>query len=191
MLCCFALFVCLTLLASFFLPSSSLINMYMYMYIHIICTHMHTADFALRLVDGTHTYNGRVEVYHSDEWGTICDDSFGFEEAVVICHELGYPGAEDWHRYTCMCTVLYSKPCYAVISLYNSVISLYNSVNSLYNSVNFAQVSKLSVNTYTIILPVLYSRVCLSAFPPSLAQCGPLWSRRWTDMDGRSSLQRL
>ena len=32
-LCCFALFVCLTLLASFFLPSHlSFKNMYMYMY---------------------------------------------------------------------------------------------------------------------------------------------------------------
>ena len=34
-LCCFALFVCLTLLASFFLPSHlSFKNMYMYMYIY-------------------------------------------------------------------------------------------------------------------------------------------------------------
>ena len=35
-LCCFALFVCLTLLASFFLPSHlSFKNMYMYMYMYI------------------------------------------------------------------------------------------------------------------------------------------------------------
>ena len=35
-LCCFALFVCLTLLASFFLPSHlSFKNMYMYMYVSI------------------------------------------------------------------------------------------------------------------------------------------------------------
>ena len=35
-LCCFALFVCLTLLASFFLPSHlSFRNMYMYMYMYI------------------------------------------------------------------------------------------------------------------------------------------------------------
>ena len=97
MLCCIALFLCLTLLGSFVLSSSSLINMYMYIY--ILYAHIYIADFAVRLVDGTHTYNGRVEVYHSDEWGTICDDSFGFEEAVVICHELGYPGADDSHRY--------------------------------------------------------------------------------------------
>ena len=43
-LCCFALFVCLTLLASFFLPSHlSFKNMYMYMHItdlhvHVRCT---------------------------------------------------------------------------------------------------------------------------------------------------------
>ena len=38
-LCCSALFVCLTLLASFFLPSHlSFKNMYMYMYMYIICT---------------------------------------------------------------------------------------------------------------------------------------------------------
>ena len=36
-LCCFALFVCLTLLASFFLPSfSSLIKTYIYMYMHVL-----------------------------------------------------------------------------------------------------------------------------------------------------------
>ena len=41
-LCCFALFVCLTLLASFFLPSHlSFKNMYMYMY-----THTHTRVFS-------------------------------------------------------------------------------------------------------------------------------------------------
>ena len=54
-------------------------------------------EYAVRLVDGGTLNQGRVEVYHSDEWGSICDDSFGFEEAEVICHELGYPGADDSH----------------------------------------------------------------------------------------------
>ena len=55
-------------------------------------------DFAVRLVDGGDVPNqGRVEVYHDGEWGSICDDFFGFEEAVVICHELGFPGADDSH----------------------------------------------------------------------------------------------
>jgi hypothetical protein len=60
----------------------------------VVCTD----DFAVRLVDGGDVPNqGRVEVYHAGEWGSICDDFFGFEEAVVICHELGFPGAEDSH----------------------------------------------------------------------------------------------
>ena len=42
-LCYFALFVCLTLLASFFFPSHlSFKNMYMYMYIHIYMLEMHS-----------------------------------------------------------------------------------------------------------------------------------------------------
>ena len=41
-LCCFALFVCLTLLASFFLPSHlSFKSMYIYIYIHVYVLHVH------------------------------------------------------------------------------------------------------------------------------------------------------
>ena len=42
-LCCFALFVCLTLLASFFLPSHlSFKNMHMYLYVQHVYTCIHT-----------------------------------------------------------------------------------------------------------------------------------------------------
>ena len=33
---------------------------------------------------------GRVEVFHDDQWGTVCDDYFGTAEANVICQMLNF-----------------------------------------------------------------------------------------------------
>uniref|UniRef100_A0A3B4AYR2 Soluble scavenger receptor cysteine-rich domain-containing protein SSC5D n=1 Tax=Periophthalmus magnuspinnatus TaxID=409849 RepID=A0A3B4AYR2_9GOBI len=42
----------------------------------------------IRVVNGTTRCSGRVEIYHAGQWGTICDDHWGMQEANVACREL-------------------------------------------------------------------------------------------------------
>ncbi|XP_070551036.1 scavenger receptor cysteine-rich domain-containing protein DMBT1-like [Ptychodera flava] len=54
--------------------------------VHIDCEN----EIPIRLADGVSSHEGRVEIYHNNEWGTVCDDNFNENAALVVCRQLGF-----------------------------------------------------------------------------------------------------
>ncbi|KAK3544481.1 hypothetical protein QTP86_013141 [Hemibagrus guttatus] len=52
--------------------------------LYITCSDPHS----IRLVGSGGDCAGRLEVFHSSSWGTVCDDSWDIEDAQVVCRQL-------------------------------------------------------------------------------------------------------
>ena len=72
---------------------------------NFLCLNVHNYAFAVgynngdaRLIGGTTTRQGRVEIWYSSQWNTVCDDSWDISDATVVCQQLGYRGAVTAHQ---------------------------------------------------------------------------------------------
>ena len=58
-------------------------------------TYSNCTDYEVQLVDGPSLNEGRVLMCINGVWGSLCNSDIDYNDAGVICLELGYQGGLD------------------------------------------------------------------------------------------------
>lgn len=57
------------------------------------------STYPLRLVNGSRPWEGIVEIFYNNTWGTICNDGYRYSNGIVLCKQLGYQGYSGSYSY--------------------------------------------------------------------------------------------